>query len=200
MASTAVELLRRRFGEKSLPYDAEIEYLICNKTQYVNTNIVGNENTKIEFTFLSTNIGSVHGVAGRRKTNTNSISIVCSRNGRQRFGAQSSTDFVPSANTIYKYYLDKNGWKVNDVSKATWSQDASFSTDDGLLLGWAGESGVTGLEGNLISARIWSGNTLVGDYIPVRVGQVGYMYDRVSGQLFGNVGSGDFILGNDINT
>ena len=35
--------------------------------------------------------------------------------------------------------------------------------------------------------------------IPVRVGQVGYMYDRVSGQLFGNQGTGNFILGEDKN-
>jgi hypothetical protein len=33
--------------------------------------------------------------------------------------------------------------------------------------------------------------------IPVRIGTTGYMYDRVSGQLFGNAGTDDFILGND---
>ena len=36
------------------------------------------------------------------------------------------------------------------------------------------------------------------DLIPVRVGTVGYMYDRVSGQLFGNSGTGDFVLGPDV--
>jgi hypothetical protein len=46
--------------------------------------------------------------------------------------------------------------------------------------------------------KIWNGGNLVFDAIPVRVGQVGYMYDRVSGQLFGNSGSGDFVLGNDV--
>lgn len=34
--------------------------------------------------------------------------------------------------------------------------------------------------------------------LPYDVGTVGYMYDRVSGQLFGNAGTGDFILGPDI--
>ena len=33
--------------------------------------------------------------------------------------------------------------------------------------------------------------------IPVRVGQVGYMYDTVSGQLFENSGTGSFIVGPD---
>ena len=41
---------------------------------------------------------------------------------------------------------------------------------------------------------------LVRDLIPVRVGNVGYMYDKVSGQLFGNSGTGNFILGPDVKT
>lgn len=36
------------------------------------------------------------------------------------------------------------------------------------------------------------------DLIPVRKKTVGYMYDRVSGKLFGNAGSGDFVLGPDV--
>ena len=35
------------------------------------------------------------------------------------------------------------------------------------------------------------------DFIPVRVGSTGYLYDKVSGQLFGNAGTGDFVLGPD---
>ena len=38
----------------------------------------------------------------------------------------------------------------------------------------------------------------VRNFIPVRVGNVGYMYDKVSGQLFGNSGTGNFILGPDV--
>ena len=41
-------------------------------------------------------------------------------------------------------------------------------------------------------------NEVIMDLIPVRVGQVGYLYDRISGNLLGNAGSGDFILGPDI--
>ena len=47
-------------------------------------------------------------------------------------------------------------------------------------------------------AKIYDGDTLMRDFVPVRVGSTGYMYDKVSGQLFGNAGTGDFILGNDI--
>lgn len=51
--------------------------------------------------------------------------------------------------------------------------------------------------------RIFASKLSVGgvpyfDLIPVRIGNTGYMYDKVSGQLFGNSGNGDFILGPDI--
>lgn len=37
------------------------------------------------------------------------------------------------------------------------------------------------------------------ELIPVRIGDEGFMYDKVSGKLFGNAGTGKFILGPDIN-
>lgn len=43
-------------------------------------------------------------------------------------------------------------------------------------------------------------DVLTRDYIPVRVDTTGYMYDKVSSTLFGNAGTGDFILGNDKTT
>jgi hypothetical protein len=45
---------------------------------------------------------------------------------------------------------------------------------------------------------ILKNGTIVRDFIPVRKGDVGYMYDRVSGQLFGNAGTGAFVLGSDL--
>ena len=45
--------------------------------------------------------------------------------------------------------------------------------------------------------KLTKGTTVVLDMIPVRVGNVGYMYDKVSRKLFGNAGTGYFILGPD---
>ena len=44
---------------------------------------------------------------------------------------------------------------------------------------------------------IKDGNTVLLDLKPVRVGTTGYMYDSVSGVLFANAGTGEFILGPD---
>ena len=46
--------------------------------------------------------------------------------------------------------------------------------------------------------KIYDNGVLVRDFIPVRVGTTGYMYDSVSGRLFGNDGTGDFIVGADV--
>lgn len=51
---------------------------------------------------------------------------------------------------------------------------------------------------SIVSLNIVKDSMTILDIIPVRVGNVGYMYDKVSGQLFGNSGTGNFILGNDI--
>lgn len=50
------------------------------------------------------------------------------------------------------------------------------------------------------SLKCYEDGVLILDFIPVRVGQVGYMYDKVSGLLFGNNGTGNFTLGNDKTT
>lgn len=46
--------------------------------------------------------------------------------------------------------------------------------------------------------KITAGTTVLYDLKAVRVGSVGYMYDEVSGELFGNSGTGSFTLGNDV--
>ena len=67
---------------------------------------------------------------------------------------------------------------------------------------FAGRNSVSSVTANLVGkiyvVQIWDDGVLVRDFIPVRVGNVGYMYDRVSGRLFGNAGTGAFGYGNDL--
>lgn len=56
---------------------------------------------------------------------------------------------------------------------------------------------------NVFPAKIFSfkvtiGDSLVYDLIPVRKDGVGYMYDKISGNLLGSSGTGSFILGPDV--
>jgi hypothetical protein len=68
-----------------------------------------------------------------------------------------------------------------------------------LLFAVVSTAGVVSCGKCCISAcKIWDNGVLVRDFIPVRKGTVGYLYDRVSGKLFGNAGTGDFVLGPDV--
>ena len=46
--------------------------------------------------------------------------------------------------------------------------------------------------------KITVGDSLVYDLIPVRKDGVGYMYDKISKELYGNAGSGSFTYGDDV--
>ena len=45
--------------------------------------------------------------------------------------------------------------------------------------------------------RVFSGDSLVHDFRPVRIGSTGYMLDLITGELIGNAGTGDFLIGRD---
>lgn len=49
--------------------------------------------------------------------------------------------------------------------------------------------------GKLYWLKFYQNDILVRDFIPVKVNNVGYMYDKVSRELFGKVGSGSFTYG-----
>lgn len=50
----------------------------------------------------------------------------------------------------------------------------------------------------IFSFKIYDDDVLVRDYIPIRIGKEGYLFDTLSGNLFSNMGTGQFILGQDI--
>lgn len=52
--------------------------------------------------------------------------------------------------------------------------------------------------GRVAYYRLYESGVLVSDLIPVRKAGVGYMYDRVSSSLLGNVGTGSFDYGTDV--
>ena len=58
--------------------------------------------------------------------------------------------------------------------------------------------GISQARPKISSFKAWKSDVLIMDLIPVRVGTTGYMYDTVSGELFGNAGTEEFILGSDI--
>lgn len=198
-------------GDKLLwqKYDAEIEYLEGSGTQYINTLIVPNQDTKVECVYNVKDATSSHKVvlgcadSASASDAKNDIVIIRLQSGPSRYGFGNGSgtvyqsDAYSQLNTEYKVYFDKNNIYINDTRVKTLPTSEWTANNPLRLFGRAPWSTYL-LVGYIKYCKIWDGETLVRDYIPVRVGQVGYMYDKVSGQLFGNSGTGNFILGNDI--
>ena len=177
----------------------EIEYLESSGTQRIDTNIVGGKNTAIEIKFYVTSIGSSYeGIFGSRVTsnNTNSISLFTQNtsNVNQRFGSQVLATQI-KINTLYTIYLDKTKITINGTT-TNWNQTADFTTPGTLTL--FGIDSFTKSKCKIYYTKIWEDEELVLDLIPVRVDDIGYMYNRVTKELYENSGTGNFILGQDI--
>lgn len=116
------------------------------------------------------------------------------------YRASQTFGIIAQVGTIYTIDFNKNVHRINNTTIThTAAYFASIYND--LIFGSTGFTGNAGGAGNKVRFyyfKIYNNGVLVRDMIPVRVGQTGYMYDRVSKQLFGNSGTGDFILGPDV--
>lgn len=182
--------------EKPKPYDTEIEYLMGDGSAYINTGLRGNLNTEIGITFTPTSTYPSP-MMGSRSGNNN-ITIWANGNtaADQRFGAW-STKKTFNVGTQYKVIINKTSLIINnDVTQINYSTTFTTNTNIGIFTAFKGDGYYATCQ--VFSAYIKQDGVLAQDLIPVRVGQVGYLYDKVSGQLFGNAGTGQFILGPDI--
>lgn len=193
---------------EDLPYDAEVEYLESTGTQWIDTLINADSNLSVEITmanagtpYTNSNPGGAILIAPRCRHHINfhkSGIAYYFGNGDQCI---ISSRYTPTDAEIFTFKVDAINKTFSLGSFLGTFPDDTFDT--GLSYWIFGRNGTTQpYLGSLriYSAKMWDGNTLVRNFIPVRVGDVGYLYDRVSGLLFGNAGTGDFIIGPDKTT
>ena len=189
---------RRRVMGDSL-YDAEIEYLESTGTQQIDIQLGVGYDTKIldiqlEFEHLNTVTNYRWAVFSSLKNNY--IGIQRNRDTIHIDGSSSGTKITPVILNKKRIYRLNGG--LESIDNEEFPPLIEGSLKNNILLFSAPS------KNNAETCRIWYAkiiynNVLMRDFIPVRVGQTGYMYDRVSGQLFGNSGTGAFILGHDKN-
>ena len=196
-------------------YDAEIEYLE-NYTgrEFIDTGIYGTNTTQVSFEvmFFNTAVtdytgGDAFGSGVVQYGNTQNVLGIAYNRDQDRLFSFLGNDYknIKGLNLLtgIKHtitYSSKGTW-VNGVKKQNGWYNNSFQTPY-TITAMAVRS-VSGNFGGSRKARLYNfsisdNGILVRDLIPVRVGNVGYMYDRVSGKLFGNAGTGSFVLGPDI--
>lgn len=197
-------LLIRRRGmiqaqQGGLPYDAEVEYLRTTGTQYINTLLTLTADTTTiacEFQCKINTLGTpskmyVHSVPnGGFQVYTSGNNIL-----------NQSASLAVTTSTVYTVIASSSDTqRAIRVNGTLGTHNFNRSVKDGnpiFILGTS-YSAVDCSYADFYYFKLFRNNVLIFDGIPVRVGTVGYMYDRVSGQLFGNAGTGSFVLGPDV--
>lgn len=194
-------------GGVQLPYDAEIEYLQTDGNAYINT-LLASGNDAMEFKFRVTSFSSYGAIFGNYVAEASNVYRLILTNANNGTYYANAGNKAGNALTVTSININRDH---------VVSMNRTAITVDGRSLSFANTQGAQNTTNYALFARningerinsgtriyyfkITQGDTLVRDFIPVRVGQVGYMYDKVSGQLFANAGSGNFIIGNDKTT
>jgi hypothetical protein len=166
---------------------SQVEFIEFNGGQLVDTKIIGNQDTKIRtsFTWGSATQNHVFGCASP----DNNASITSYMNGSWRFGDKYFTKSITKNSNVlpYEVLVDKTTIGVTgSVSSISDVQD--FETPNTLLLGGArnSEGGLpsAGIIGRIFYFKLWSGDTLILDLIPITNGTVYRFWDKVSRIFF----------------
>lgn len=203
-------------GTHSLPQGAvQITYIQGDGSAFIDTGIKGSSDIQFRMdVYFTSSLTNANGaVLGSRISNGNAALTVqyyntsSSKSWRWAFG----TDFqeVGHSGTRGNYTisnLDRPRVLVTTNAKELTVEctDATFSNNLNIYILAMNSGGSTGGIGinaytRIKNCKIWESYELVRDYIPIRIGQVGYLFDKVSGQSFGNANStGAFVLGADV--
>lgn len=188
---------RTLIKQHSLPYDAEIEYLELTGGQYINSGETISDalGYSIDFSDTPYNVwvcggraAYMNGGVGLYRVSANDIQF--------SFGNTFHSRAYGTLRHVVKFQ-DRSCYIDSDLSytftPSTFSNTLLFYIGN-LCINTDGTPSNVGMQGKLYGAQVFIGNQVVHDFTPVRVGSVGYMYDKVSKQLFGNQGTGDFVL------
>ncbi len=194
-----------------LPYDAEVEYIQSSGTQYIDTGIIYDSTVKVEtkMRMLDRAACSLFGLYYNDGTARRWSLTAGNNNGRLYYYLNTVTNKYKSftANTWYTFILDSRYLTMNGTRYDSGASAFSTGTYEVpiYLFGrhnFQPNSSISGVDmqgsNSLEYAKIWKGTTLVRDYISVRVGTIGCLYDKVSKTLFYSSGSSDFAAGPDV--
>lgn len=180
----------------AVAYDAEVEYLESTGTQYIDTEVTPNQDIRLDLKFKNVTTQSGKYLFGSGSSTTDCIRAYIRNNGLWRFGGASYSATL-TGTSMRTITMDKVGVTLDGVSHNYSGTVGTFSSPVTIKF-FAGATGNIPISTRIYYFRVSDNGSLVLDLIPVRCGTTGYMYDRVSGTLFGNAGTGDFIVGADV--
>ena len=181
-------------------YNAVVKYLQTSGSQQINTGVNVANNDKLVVTYYGVTPLSLSG-RYLQGFNTSTWAYWGVQNGYYEFGGTYNTVPIGENDTCVwtrvgggQYAsLVVNGQIVNETNSASSTTTGELQLFALLSLFKNGYWRIGRIVVNL-------NDVVVRDFIPVRAGEVGYMYDNVTYQLFGNASTGSFAYGPDIST
>lgn len=186
-------------GAKTLPYDAEVEYITTDQIgPWINTGVlITKMSFVINFTLSFTSVTprkfplGVYGQSGD--------GYIAIANGGRVEGT-TPIFYVSDDGVKHGFSISYNNFIIDGVNYGRSRNYFYLHKTHPLCLFtaqvyYAGTLNAIGCR--LHGLQVIDGSNFICDLIPVRVGTTGYMYDKVSGALFGNNGTGAFIVGPD---
>jgi len=209
---SAVAVTDEMGADTPLPFDAEVDYVTIPVGAYVlpeleTISAVVNMTAQIRFQTAPSSSAKFYiaNFSGNISTSTQIHFIDSSTcrvyNGSSGYASPSIAGVVGQFGTV------SIQGSAYDVGGATGSSEPNAGIraplDIGigacpLASGGVDNSTITGVATDIASFTFRSGGAITRDMVPVRVGTVGYLYDKVSGRLFGSaVGSIPLVPGPD---
>ena len=189
------------FVKRKLPNGyTQVEYIESSGTQYINTGIIGNQNTRVvmEAVITSERSGACFLFGARATSNSGRFTAYA---GSTYFGfgyntSASNTSTAIAVGTKYSIDYNKNVIAINGVSQSATA--ATFSTNYPMYLFCENQVGIAAqhLGFKLYSCQIYDNGVLVRDFIPCKnaSGEAG-LYDLVDSVFYANSGTGTFAVG-----
>lgn len=193
---------RRMMMNKALPYDAEVEYLESAGNCTISTDVIptGDDiriQTKVLYKgytdgssyipWFYTYVNEQTNTYRIVRFNTSNDAILLYNGARANGGG---VNYKITLNNTYNIDFNRNRYTINTSSGNF--NNIKGTENRGYLYLFNPK-----FKGAFFFFRFWKDDVLILDLIPVRKGNIGYMYDKVSGELFGNAGTEQFILGPD---
>jgi hypothetical protein len=180
-------------------YDAEVEYLESDGNSYIDTGLKVSSELGILAHIQNSQDKDGWVFGGNDSVGNKELSFAPKNELNQslwRFDSYITQLNALNSASIYELSNIQNH-NVLKIGESTYTAtNSTFESQNNLSLFARGSGPLKGVR--IYDFKIYQNSTLVRDFIPVRIGTTGYMYDKVSRQLFANAGTGRFVLGNDV--
>ena len=176
----------------------EVEYIESTGTQYIDTGMNLNQNSKIELEFEVTEAGDYNIFGSRSSATSNNIGIIFSNTYSEidiDFQDYTKNRLKTSYDISKKIYgISNESLRAGDTSQSVTSYSDFTTPENAYIFSMSGNApACENAKMKLYYCKIWNGETLKRDYIPVLDKEgIACLYDKVDGKYYYNQGTGTF--------